>query len=95
LLLQVACGAPLVLAANERELGDRIAELEATTTRSANHPLQLNIYAQTHFYDPTIAGFPCTFDPDPSVCGGDPARRASCRRHPGKAWWLERAFSSE
>jgi hypothetical protein len=32
------------------------------------------LYAQAHFYDPTLIGYPCTFDPDPKVCGGDPSK---------------------
>ena len=39
------------------------------------------LYAQAHFYDPSLIGYPCTFDPDPknpgsTVCGGDPTKTA-------------------
>jgi hypothetical protein len=45
------------------------------TIDSAN----LLLYAQAHFYDPALVGFPGTFDPDPknpgkTVCGGDPSQ---------------------
>jgi len=44
----------------------------------------LLLYAQTHFYDPTIAGFPCMFDgPDPKVCGGDPSKTGEL---PAASW---------
>jgi Gram-negative porin len=40
------------------------------------------IYAQAHFYDPKIVGFPCKF-PKPDVCGGDPAETTTL---PAGAW---------
>jgi porin-like protein len=33
------------------------------------------LYAQAHFYDPSIVGYPCEFK-DPTVCGGDPSKTA-------------------
>jgi hypothetical protein len=42
------------------------------------------LYAQAHFYDPIIVGYPCTFDgPDPKVCGGDPSKTAKL---PAASW---------
>jgi hypothetical protein len=48
----------------------------------------LLLYAQAHFYDPALVGFPCTFDPDPknpgkTVCGGDPSQTT---RLPAASW---------
>ena len=43
----------------------------------------LLLYAQAHFYDPSIAGFPCTFDKDPKVCGGDPSQTSKL---PAASW---------
>jgi predicted porin len=48
----------------------------------------LLLYVQAHFYDPTIVGYPCTFDPDPNnpgktVCGGNPAATTAL---PAAAW---------
>ncbi|HEY7550375.1 MAG TPA: porin [Hyphomicrobiaceae bacterium] len=48
----------------------------------------LLLYAQAHFYDPTLVGFPCTFDPDPknpgkTVCGGDPSQTTKL---PAASW---------
>src|SRR5262245_32757960 len=40
------------------------------------------IYAQAHFYDPRIVGYPCTFV-DPNVCGGDPSQTAKL---PAASW---------
>lgn len=49
------------------------------------------LYAQAHFYDPSIVGFPCDFkdpkdpkDPTgPKVCGGDPSKTAKL---PAASW---------
>jgi porin-like protein len=48
----------------------------------------LLLYAQAHFYDPTLIGFPCTFPPDPkdptkTVCGGDPS---ATTKLPAASW---------
>jgi hypothetical protein len=48
----------------------------------------LLLYAQAHLYDPTLVGFPCTFDPDPknpgkTVCGGDPSQTTKL---PAASW---------
>src|SRR5262245_38900638 len=40
------------------------------------------VYAQAHFYDPKIIGFPCKFA-KPTVCGGDPAETTTL---PAGAW---------
>jgi hypothetical protein len=40
------------------------------------------VYAQAHFYDPKIVGFPCEF-PTPDVCGGDPTKTTKL---PAGAW---------
>src|SRR5262245_35049835 len=40
------------------------------------------VYAQAHFYDPKIVGFPCKFE-KPTVCGGDPAETTTL---PAGAW---------
>jgi hypothetical protein len=40
------------------------------------------VYAQAHFYDPKIVGFPCKF-PTPDVCGGNPAETTTL---PAGAW---------
>src|SRR5262245_14843054 len=40
------------------------------------------VYAQAHFYDPKIIGFPCKFA-KPTVCGGDPAETKTL---PAGAW---------
>src|SRR4030095_5387297 len=39
------------------------------------------VYAQAHFYDPKIVGFPC--DINANVCGGDPAKTTTL---PAGAW---------
>jgi len=42
------------------------------------------LYAQAHFYDPSIVGYPCTFaGPDPKVCGGDPSKTTKL---PAASW---------
>jgi hypothetical protein len=46
--LQVVCGPRSVLAGDRRDLGDRIAEPEATAAPSGSRPLQLNIYGQVN-----------------------------------------------
>jgi Gram-negative porin len=40
------------------------------------------VYAQAHFYDPKIVGYPCDFL-TPDVCGGDPAKTTKL---PAAAW---------
>ena len=40
------------------------------------------LYAQAHFYDPKIVGYPCDFL-TPDVCGGDPAKTTKL---PAGAW---------
>jgi hypothetical protein len=40
------------------------------------------LYAQAHFYDPKIVGYPCEF-PTPDVCGGNPANTTKL---PAGAW---------
>jgi hypothetical protein len=40
------------------------------------------VYAQAHFYDPKIVGYPCDFL-TPTVCGGDPANTTKL---PAGAW---------
>jgi len=40
------------------------------------------LYAQAHFYDPKIVGYPCDFV-KPDVCGGDPANTTSL---PAGSW---------
>jgi hypothetical protein len=42
----------------------------------------LLLYAQAHFYDPHIVGYPCTFVV-PGVCGGDPTQTAKL---PAASW---------
>lgn len=40
------------------------------------------VYAQAHFYDPRIIGFPCLFE-DPNVCGGNPSETTKL---PAPSW---------
>jgi hypothetical protein len=44
----------------------------------------LLLYAQAHFYDPTLIGYPCGFEDDPNVCGGDPSKGIA--KLPAAAW---------
>jgi Gram-negative porin len=43
------------------------------------------LYAQAHLYDPSIVGFPCTFDDpkDPKLCAGDPSKTSKL---PAASW---------
>jgi hypothetical protein len=46
--LQVICGPHSALAADGRDLDDRLAELETTAARGTSRPLQLNVYGQVN-----------------------------------------------
>lgn len=48
LLLQIIGGPQSALAADGRDLDERLAELETTAARSASRPLQLNLYGQVN-----------------------------------------------
>ncbi|HEY7549811.1 MAG TPA: hypothetical protein VH913_09875 [Hyphomicrobiaceae bacterium] len=83
-LWQSAQGAGPARAADARDLDEQtLVDTEVHRwgfgVEQAVDSANLLLYAQAHFYDPTLVGFPCTFDPDPknpgkTVCGGDPSQ---------------------